>query len=170
MQLNDLGNYVKQCWENIPMFFPQVRIDEFVIMPNHLHGIIEIIEQVKGKCNLPLQSRAAQKGTSQTIGSIVRGFKAGVTSWARKNSEIFDVWQRNYYEHIIRDEKSYLQIYEYIQNNPILWEQDQLCVIKRAITSLLQFIYIIDKHVGANYISPHHKQRFSIQIYEYISK
>ena len=84
MQLNDLGNYVKQCWENIPMFFPQVRIDEFVIMPNHLHGIIEIIEQVKGKCNLPLQSRAAQKGTSQTIGSIVRGFKAGVTSWARK--------------------------------------------------------------------------------------
>lgn len=110
------------------MFFPQVRIDEFVIMPNHLHGIIEIIEQVKGKCNLPLQSRAAQKGTSQTIGSIVRGFKAGVTSWARKNSEIFDVWQRNYYEHIIRDEKSYLQIYEYIQNNPILWEQDQLYV------------------------------------------
>ena len=61
MQLNDLGNYVKQCWENIPMFFPQVRIDEFVIMPNHLHGIIEIIEQVKGKCNLPLQSRAAQR-------------------------------------------------------------------------------------------------------------
>ncbi|AJO88633.1 TPA: transposase [Haemophilus influenzae] len=131
MQLNDLGNYVKQCWENIPMFFPQVRIDEFVIMPNHLHGIIEIIEQVKGKCNLPLQLRATQlpqKGTSQTIGSIVRGFKAGVTSWARKNSEIFDVWQRNYYEHIIRDEKSYLQIYEYIQNNPILWEQDQLYV------------------------------------------
>ena len=39
--------------------------------------------------------------------------------------KFFDVWQRNYYEHIIRDEKSYLQIYEYIQNNPILWEQDQ---------------------------------------------
>ncbi|MWQ71658.1 hypothetical protein F9837_00955, partial [Glaesserella parasuis] len=67
-------------------------------------------------------------GTSQTIGSIVRGFKSGVTSWARKNTNILDVWQRNYYEHIIRDEKSYLKIYEYIQNNPILWELDQLYV------------------------------------------
>lgn len=140
MHLNHLGNYVKQCWENIPTFFPQVRIDEFVIMPNHVHGIIEITEQVRGKCNLPLQ-----KGTSQTIGSIVRGFKAGVTSWARKNTDIFDIWQRNYYEHIIRDEKSYLQIYEYIQNNPILWEQDQLYVDsfidKGECNSPLQYFY-----------------------------
>ncbi|KDD82343.1 hypothetical protein Q7395_11600 [Glaesserella parasuis] len=58
----------------------------------------------------------------------MRGFKSGVTSWARKNTNILDVWQRNYYEHIIRDEKSYLKIYEYIQNNPILWELDQLYV------------------------------------------
>lgn len=123
MLLNNLGHYVKKCWEQIPEFFPQARVDEFIIMPNHLHGIIEITEYNRGKCNLPLQ-----KGTSQTIGSIVRGFKSGVTSWARKNTTIFDVWQRNYYEHIIRDEKSHLKIYEYIQNNPILWELDQLYV------------------------------------------
>ncbi|KAE9533394.1 hypothetical protein A1D25_08140 [Ursidibacter arcticus] len=121
--LNDLGNYAKKCWEQIPEFFPQVRMDAFVIMPNHLHGIIEIIKYDKEQCDVP-----TSKGTSQTVGSIVRGFKSGVTSWARKNTDVFDVWQRNYYEHIIRDEKSYLRIYEYIQNNPILWELDQLYV------------------------------------------
>jgi REP element-mobilizing transposase RayT len=64
-------------------------------------------------------------GTSKTIGSIVRGFKIGVTKWFRKNTNIYMVWQRNYYEHIIRDEKSYQQILEYIQTNPLKWEDDQ---------------------------------------------
>ncbi|MBZ0194183.1 MAG: hypothetical protein K8G78_03725, partial [Deltaproteobacteria bacterium] len=53
----------------------------------------------------PLPSRP--NGTSKTIGSIVRGFKIGVTKWMRQNTNIYDVWQRNYYEHIIRDEQSY---------------------------------------------------------------
>jgi putative transposase len=56
---------------------------------------------------------------------MVRGFKIGVTKWFRKNTNIYTVWQRNYYEHIIRDEKSYYQISEYVQTNPLQWQHDK---------------------------------------------
>ncbi|HNJ92308.1 MAG TPA: hypothetical protein PKK02_04250, partial [Nitrosomonas sp.] len=62
--------------------------------------------------------------TSRTIGSMVRGFKIGVTRWFRANTDIHKVWQRNYYEHIIRNEDSYLKIADYIQTNPQRWEID----------------------------------------------
>ena len=63
-------------------------------------------------------------GTSKTIGSIVRGFKVGVTKWFRENGGIERVWQRNYYEHIIRDDGSLNRIREYIHNNPMQWAND----------------------------------------------
>ncbi|HTN67932.1 MAG TPA: hypothetical protein VLZ33_00555 [Dysgonamonadaceae bacterium] len=56
----------------------------------------------------------------------MRGYKIGVTKWVRQNTNIFDVWQRNYHEHIIRDELSYLKISEYITNNPANWDNDTL--------------------------------------------
>jgi putative transposase len=64
------------------------------------------------------------KGTSKTIGSIIRGFKIGVTKWVKDNTNIQTVWQRNYYEHIIRDDASYYYIAEYIKNNPVKWGED----------------------------------------------
>ena len=72
---------------------------------------------------MPLQ-RA--RGTSKTIGSAVRGFKIGVTQWIRKNTALRDIWQRNYYEHIIRNDVSLYQIKEYIIHNPETWMQDKL--------------------------------------------
>jgi hypothetical protein len=65
------------------------------------------------------------RGTSKTIGSVVRGFKIGVTKWMRQNTDVYDVWQRNYYEHIIRNEQSYLRIMEYIIQNPNRWKDDR---------------------------------------------
>ena len=65
------------------------------------------------------------QGTSKTIGSIVRGVKIGVTKWFHNNTDIRMVWQRNYYDHIIRNEKSYRQIVEYIQSNPLKWQNDK---------------------------------------------
>ena len=65
------------------------------------------------------------KGTSQTIGSIVRGFKVGVTKWVRQNTHIHTLWQRNYYEHIIRTEESYHKISDYIKYNPLNWRTDR---------------------------------------------
>ncbi len=65
-------------------------------------------------------------GTSKTIGSIVRGFKIGVTKWMRANTPVHDVWQRNYYEHIVRNNNELNRIHEYIASNPARWESDHL--------------------------------------------
>ena len=124
MALNAAGQIAEKCWCVIPDHFPHVTLDEFVVMPNHVHGIIA----VGANNHLPLQSneipRQLQHGTSKTIGSMVRGFKIGVTRWFRTNTDIHVVWQRNYYEHIIRNEDAYLKIAQYIQTNPQRWEED----------------------------------------------
>ena len=65
------------------------------------------------------------RGTSKTIGSIVRGFKIGVTIWLRQNTSIHDVWQRNFWEHIVRDEIELERIRQYISDNPAKWELDR---------------------------------------------
>jgi putative transposase len=133
MQLNDAGRVVKQCWEDIPVHFPHVALDESVIMPNHVHGIVFINhidrDHDMGAKNLsPLQSRpqAHPTGTSKTIGSVVRGFKIGVTKWVRQHTSILDVWQRNYWEHVIRNDSELTEIRQYISNNPMQWDLDSL--------------------------------------------
>jgi len=157
MHLNDGGQTVERCWVDIPAHFPSVELDEFVIMPNHVHGIIVLTDamntvgakdvwakdirakdirakdirakdirakDIRAKDISPLQNRPA--GTSGTIGSIVRGFKIGATKWFRQLGTIHEVWQRNYWEHVIRDETERDRFREYIRNNPARWEQDKL--------------------------------------------
>lgn len=101
MILNDRGNAVQKCWKDIPKHFPFALLDAFVIMPNHIHGILCIKEKNSSKL---LQKPKVSHGTSQTVGSIIRGFKIGVTKYCRQNTDVFQVWQANYYDHIIRDE------------------------------------------------------------------
>jgi len=126
MVTNDAGLVAKKCWQEIPDHFPQIILDGFVVMPNHIHGIIEIRDTVGAKNLLPLQNveTAMKHGTSKTVGSIVRGFKIGVTKWFREHTDIHQVWQRNYHEHIIRNEEAYLNISEYIEYNPEQWQED----------------------------------------------
>lgn len=69
-----------------------------------------------------------QKIIPRSIGSIVRGFKIGVTKWFRQNTDIHIVWQRNFYENIIRNEKALFNIQKYIVNNPVKWEEDKLFI------------------------------------------
>ena len=128
MRLNEAGNIARQCWDDIPIHFPHVDPDVFVIMPNHIHGIILIIDTppAGAKNFSPLPKTTRQCGTSKTIGSIVRGFKIGVTKWMRNSTPVDDVWQRNYWEHIVRNESEMDRIREYIQNNPAQWELDKL--------------------------------------------
>lgn len=126
MIINEMGKIAERCWLQIPEHFPNVVLHELVIMPNHIHGIIEIVganhylPKILAKDISPLPS-----GTSKTIGSIVRGFKIGVTKWTRQNDMAQHIWQRNYYENIIRNEKSYDNIARYIQNNPANWGKDK---------------------------------------------
>ena len=121
MRLNDAGEIARRCWADIPVHFPLVELDAFVIMPNHVHGIIVI--QGRGEesavpqttCAIKTKSRRGEKSfaptstaptttiaqsPSRTIGSIVRGFKIGVTKWFRANTDLHSIWPRNYYEHV----------------------------------------------------------------------
>ena len=142
MRLNEWGAIAERCWMEIPQHYPYVILDAFVIMPNHVHGIIILNENnfngsivgaigannhspfVGAKNFSPLQNDRP-RGTSQTIGSIVRGFKIGVTKWFRQHTDIYNVWQRNYYEHIIRNDMELQRIREYIVNNPTNWRNDE---------------------------------------------
>ncbi len=131
MWLNEAGKVARQCWENIPIHFPHVVLDTYVIMPNHIHGILLITNNLNiknvGPKNLPPLPHYNQRmcGTSKTIGSVVRGFKIGVTKWMRQNNVAYQVWQRNYYEHVIRNESKLNQIRQYIVDNPTQWEFDK---------------------------------------------
>lgn len=132
MVLNAGGKIVKKCWTDISVHFPIVVLDKYVIMPNHLHGIIYMRDHdntVGAKNISPLQQNNNFQSPSRTIGSIIRGFKIGVTKWFRKNTKIYNVWQRNYYEHIIRDEPELNRIRNYIIKNPANWQNDKFCDI-----------------------------------------
>lgn len=101
MHLNEAGDLAQRCWEDIPHHFPSVELDTFAITPNHVHGIIVITEPCTGeKPFAPTDAHATPQSPSRTVGSIVRGFKIGVTKWFRANTDVHSVRQRNYYEHI----------------------------------------------------------------------
>ena len=222
MQLSEGGKVVLSCWNEIPIHYPKIKLHPFIIMPNHIHGILEITGSTKGTENPqyddllviiphagipdggvqnfePLQEDQSHgesddscqyfeplqhdllHGESKdapeyfeplqdfplhgesdeliqniesmpnghqrkqgsiksgsvklineyqhiipgSIGSIVRGFEIGVTKWFRKNTEIHTVWQRNFYEKIIRSPKAYKNISNYIINNPKNWDKDE---------------------------------------------
>ncbi len=136
MALNDAGKIANQCWMEIPKHFPNSVLHEHIVMPNHVHGIIELISEPVGAENFPPNKNRMNdvngandysplRSPSKTIGSIVRGFKIGVTKWFRNNADHKTIWQRNYHEHIIRNEQSYQAIAEYIVNNPLKWEDDK---------------------------------------------
>lgn len=136
MVLNDAGRMVEQCWNAIPEHFPQVGLDYYVVMPNHVHGILFIGDApgiVGAKNFSPVRlSKTSNNiqdqrplGTSKTIGSIVRGFKTGITKWMRQHTSMHNVWQRNYFERVIRNERELNGIREYIEKNPLRWALDQ---------------------------------------------
>ena len=112
-------------WHALPNHFANILLDEWIVMPNHLHGIIVIIHNVGACCNTPLQNQF--KSPSKTIGAIVRGFKSVATKEISKLNKTpgIPVRQRNYYEHIIRNEKELTKIRAYIQNNPLKWSLDR---------------------------------------------
>lgn len=124
MQLSEIGIILKSEWLRTPIIRKDMNVglDEFIIMPNHIHGIIIIngdgMESKRDVCNTSLQP------ASNSISSIVRGVKASVTSKARKINPKFG-WQANYYDHIIRNEKSLYEIRKYIIDNPLKWELDK---------------------------------------------
>ena len=115
MQLNDYGRIAQLQWHNLLKHHQHLILDEFIVMPNHLHGILVLTDDTTCK-------------KRHGIPEIIRGFK---TFSARRINKIrhligVPVWQRGYYEHIIRQEKSLRAIRQYIANNPLAWEKEEL--------------------------------------------
>ncbi len=129
MILNDIGLIAHECWTQIPDHFPFVKLGNHIIMPDHVHGIVVIDKHDDGRSTQSAPTPSSPKNKfgpqSQNLASIIRGFKIGVTKNARLIEPGFG-WQARYHDRIIRDEKSYHHISEYIANNPLNWAKGQI--------------------------------------------
>jgi putative transposase len=136
MQLSVVGEQARQFWSDIPAHFKNVQLDDYVIMPNHLHGIIVIIET--GQINVETRrgivetrDRASLRPNKfgplkpGSLPAIINAYKAALTRWCRKNGQSGFAWQARYYDHVIRNEESLHRIRQYIGNNPTRWEMDR---------------------------------------------
>ena len=120
--LNDLGRLVDKEWRRTTEVRPSVEIDLYVVMPNHIHGILFLSDsqhtgQSAGRTTLPANS----------LGSIVGQFKSVVTKRSRKlaNPPTLPLWKRNYYDHIVRNDADLDRIRRYILVNPAQWSEDK---------------------------------------------
>jgi putative transposase len=132
ISLNAAGKIVLNCWYDLTARFPEVELDSFTVMPNHVHGIIMI---VGAGLALPSRGAASSAPTEKppscikrhSLSDVVRAFKS--ISAIQVNRQLGrskkPLWQRNYYEHIIRDEESLNRIREYIHYNPLKWSLDR---------------------------------------------
>ncbi|GAB4193115.1 MAG: transposase [Coleofasciculaceae cyanobacterium] len=161
MHLNLVGATVKAVWENLPRHFALIELDAFVIMPNHVHGIIVITDSAgnynpnrnsnsnpncRGEAFVPITEDTPPKdlstnaspfprcndislpcGTqSGSIGAILQNFKSVATRRVNRiTRNSGTLWQRNYHEEIIRNEKALENIRRYIMENPLSWEEDE---------------------------------------------
>ena len=116
MIMSEIGEFTRQCWEEIPDHHPFIDLETFIIMPNHIHGIILIGKTDKNKWT---QNKFGPQ--SQNLGAVIRDFKAAVTRHARKHSIDFQ-WQARYHDRIIRNDQEMEQIRDYILNNPLRWD------------------------------------------------
>lgn len=122
--MNQCGKIIENEWMKTAQIRNNVELDEYIIMPNHFHGVLFIKSRgvlqyspTKNKFHSP----------SQNIESIIRGFKSATTKRINqlRNMPENPVWQRNYYEHVIRSENELNCIRKYIKNNPLRWQYDK---------------------------------------------
>ncbi|HAO99202.1 MAG TPA: transposase [Fibrobacteres bacterium] len=133
VQLNMYGKLAFDCWEQIPTHFPYVHLDEFIIMPNHVHGILQILKD-------PIESVGTRHAVSRrdpkelfgnpisgALSTIIRSFKSETTRKINllRGSPGEIVWQRRFHDHIIRNDTALNNIREYILKNPAKWQWDR---------------------------------------------
>ena len=106
--LNDAGHTVESCWLEIPRHFDGIDLDKYVVMPNHVHGLLVL------------------RHGGVNFGAVVAGFKSAATRRIREAIDMSGppVWQRGYHEHVVRSQKALARIRQYVVNNPIKWDLD----------------------------------------------
>ena len=134
MVLNRLGNKTFENWLEIPSHAHEASLGEFIVMPNHVHGII-ILNKKAGYAEIK-RSLKKQDGTDKhpfmtqispfagSLSAIIRSFKSSVTQWANEQQLPFS-WQARFHDHIIRNDEEFIAISNYIMNNPKNWEKDK---------------------------------------------
>ena len=131
MHLNEAGLFAQAAWEDLPRHYPHVDLDAWTIMPNHVHGIVVLTERVKAPQPVeaglkPAPTDASDSGVRHGLPEIVRAFK----TFSARRINVFrgavgaPFWQRNCYEHVIRNEESLNRIRQYILDNPARWDED----------------------------------------------
>ncbi len=140
ISLSNIGTIADLLWFEIKNHAPNVELCEFVVMPNHIHGIIEIKDlpsvgalhatplhathpQPDEPCKQKNEYMAAISPKAGTLSTIIRSYKSAVSRHAHRLGYIF-AWQRSFHEHIIRDNNDHARIAEYIKNNPDMWTDD----------------------------------------------
>ncbi|MBI5954554.1 MAG: hypothetical protein HY865_23100 [Chloroflexi bacterium] len=128
MVFSPLGQSAENCWNEIPAHFPFVELGAHQIMPNHVHGVVAIAKTADA--DVETQNFASLQGPnrfgpqSQNLASIIRGYKIGVTKFARANNIPF-AWQARYHDHVIRNDGEWERITKYIIANPMNWKNDE---------------------------------------------
>jgi len=121
---SEIGNIAALYMQNIPELRSNILLEEFIVMPNHLHCILIIIENKEADNKKQKVAKFGQP-VEGSISVIINQYKGAVKKWCNNNGfENFE-WQRKFYDHIIRDEKSYVIIKNYIINNPANWPHDK---------------------------------------------
>jgi REP element-mobilizing transposase RayT len=136
MVFSKFGLIAKQQWEKLPKRFPNIELGAYMIMPNHMHGIIVItndrgtagnLENIDGEASRRAPTyEHFQKPVKGSIPTIIRSYKSAVSYRINlmRRSDGVPVWQRNYYEHVIRNDRDLHNKTDYIEANPPLWDED----------------------------------------------
>ncbi len=155
MIFNDIGKIANEYWIQIPKHFPNLILHEYVIMPNHVHGIIELkntggtrhgvspqntmspqnntmsqqekisVSNTNTIINIVSKNNQFSVPIAGSISVIINQYKSSVKRWCNKNNGKYFRWQSRFYEHIIRNEQSYQTISGYIINNPVKWKDSK---------------------------------------------
>lgn len=126
--LNDLGHFAEQCWLKIPEHYPHVELDEFIIMPDHVHGIL-VLKEIFNDASRDTACRVSTNGLKdslrqfgpqhgKSLSAIIGSYKSAVTRGLRLKYEPHFSWQQNYHDRIIRSDEELQNIRDYIRNNP----------------------------------------------------
>ncbi len=124
MVLNAYGEIVREAWFDLPNHYAHVELDAFVIMPNHIHAIIVLVAEPVGAGLKPAPTPAPTRHPLSEIVRALKTFSARRIN-TRRGTPGAPVWQRNYYEHIVRNERSLDAIRRYIAENPLRWHLDR---------------------------------------------
>ena len=121
MVLNNAGNIVQKCWDELVTRFPTIALDEFQVMPNHVHLLLWLL------ANPEYLKALGAASSAPTLGEVMRAFKS-ITAIEinRCLNRSGQLWQRNYWDRIVRDEIELENFRNYIRTNPARWDKDQL--------------------------------------------